>query len=130
MTAAAASSAVATTFLCAFSASMFVLIPLRLVQGLSAASGVVISRAIVRDLYHGPVAARFFSRLIMVTGLSPILAPLLGAQLLRFTTWRGVFVALGLLGLAILVAQAAFLPETFPPERRVAGRRRHPALDA
>ena len=71
---------------------------LRLVQGLAGGAGIVISRAVVSDLYQGVAAARFFSLLMLVNGAAPILAPLFGGQLLRLTDWRGVFVALALIG--------------------------------
>lgn len=94
---------------------------IRLVQGLSAGAGIVISRAVVRDLYSGTEAARFFSRLTLVFGLAPILAPTLGALLLRFTTWRGIFVFLCGLGIVLLGLVARWLPETLPVERRRSG---------
>src|SRR4029079_5958722 len=62
--------------------------------------------------------ARYLSRLMMVIGLAPILAPIVGGQLLRFTSWRGVFVALAVLGLALTAIGARLLPETLPRERR------------
>lgn len=107
--------------LCAEAPSIYVLLPLRVVQGVCSAAGVVLARAIVRDLAAGVEAARAFSRLMLITGLAPILAPLLGAQLLRVTSWRGIFFALAALGATILVLQAFYLPETLPPSRRRAG---------
>jgi DHA1 family bicyclomycin/chloramphenicol resistance-like MFS transporter len=108
--------------LCAFAPDPAVLVGMRLVQGLAGAAGIVIARAVVRDLYDGLAAARLLSSLMLVSGTAPILAPVLGAQLLRLTSWRGVFVTLTLLGLAILVATAAVLPETLSrPKRRHGG---------
>jgi len=98
-----------------------VLIGLRLAQGLVAAAGVVIARAVVRDLFDGLAAARVFSSLMLVSGAAPILAPVLGAQLLRLTSWRGVFGVLCALGLIILVATAALVRESLPPARRRRG---------
>jgi MFS transporter, DHA1 family, multidrug resistance protein len=112
---------VVATLMCAVAPSIYVLIPLRVLQGVCAAAGVVIARAITRDLYSGVVAARFFSRLVLVTGLAPVAAPVLGAQILRFSSWRGVFGVLGAVGLTILVVQAFRLPETLPPDRRRSG---------
>jgi DHA1 family bicyclomycin/chloramphenicol resistance-like MFS transporter len=106
------------TLVCSLAPSLYVLAGLRLVQGASAAVGVAIGRAIVRDLYAGAAGARYLSRLMLVIGLAPILAPVVGGQLLRFTSWRGVFVALSLLGLALTVISARLLPETLPHERR------------
>jgi DHA1 family bicyclomycin/chloramphenicol resistance-like MFS transporter len=90
----------------------------RLVQGLAGAAGLVISRAMVRDLYEGEALARFFSTLLLVNGLAPILAPLIGGQLTRFTSWRGVFVVLALIGVALLLAALLGLHETLPREAR------------
>lgn len=109
---------VVASALCAFSPSIQVLLALRLVQGLCGATGLVISRAIVRDLYSGVAAARFFSRLMLVSGLAPILAPLVGGQLLRVTTWRGVFVFLAMVGALIFLAALFGAPETRPAALR------------
>ena len=109
------------SLLCAFAPSVGVLTGLRLLQGLAGAAGVVISRAMVRDLHTGAEAARFFSALMLVNGLAPILAPLLGAQVLELTGWRGVFVVLSAIGLVLLAAVAWGLPETLPAARRRGG---------
>src|SRR5581483_2605599 len=94
---------------------------LRLVQGLTGAAGSVIARAIVRDLHGGAAAARAFSRLMLVNGLAPILAPAIGGQLLRVTSWRAIFLVLGGIGVAMLCVSAAGLRETLPRERRRRG---------
>ncbi|GAA3991367.1 multidrug effflux MFS transporter [Thermobifida alba] len=93
---------------------------LRLLQGLSGAAGAVISRAVVRDVFDGEDGARFFSRLSLLTGLAPMLAPMLGGQLLLFGSWRMLFGVLGLVGLVGLALVYFALPETLP--RRDAGR--------
>ncbi len=111
----------AASFACAFAQSLWLLVALRLVQGLAGAAGIVIARAIVRDLRSGAAAARVFSYLMLVTGMAPILAPILGAQLLRVTTWNGLFVTLAILGLALLLATASGLDETLPASRRRRG---------
>jgi DHA1 family bicyclomycin/chloramphenicol resistance-like MFS transporter len=103
---------------CALSPTVHVLTGLRLIQGLAGAAGIVISRAAVRDLYSGVEAARFFSILMLVNGLAPILAPVIGGQLLKVTSWRGVFVTLAAIGVVLLAGAIAGLPETLPPERR------------
>jgi DHA1 family bicyclomycin/chloramphenicol resistance-like MFS transporter len=112
---------VVASLLCAVAPSVFALAGLRLVQGLTGAAGVVIARAIVRDLHTGVAAARYFSLLMLITGLAPILAPSLGGQLLRATSWRGVFVVLAVIGALVGVAVAIGLRETLPPERRRSG---------
>jgi DHA1 family bicyclomycin/chloramphenicol resistance-like MFS transporter len=110
-----------TTLACSLAPSLSVLAGMRLVQGTSAAVGVAVGRAIVRDLYAGAAGARYLSRLMIVIGLAPILAPIVGGQLLRVTSWRGVFVALSVLGLALTAVGARLLPETLPRARRRAG---------
>lgn len=87
---------------------------LRLLQGFSAAAGAVISRAVVRDIFHGEDSARFFSRLSLLTGVAPMVAPMLGGQLLLAGSWRLLFVVLALIGVANLVLVYVALPETLP----------------
>jgi DHA1 family bicyclomycin/chloramphenicol resistance-like MFS transporter len=109
---------VAASVLCALAPSVAVLLPLRFVQGLAGAAGIVISRAVVRDLHTGQAAARLFASLMVVNGAAPILAPVVGGQLLAVTTWRGIFLVLAGIGAALLVAASAGLDESLPPERR------------
>ncbi|HEX6606256.1 MAG TPA: Bcr/CflA family multidrug efflux MFS transporter [Chloroflexia bacterium] len=108
------------SLLCVVAPSIGALVGLRVVQGFAGAVGIVIARAVVRDLYAGVALARFFSLLMLVNGLAPILAPVIGAQLLRFTSWRGVFVTLGVAG-ALLFFAATRLVETLPPASRQTG---------
>jgi len=103
---------------CAVAPSVAVLMALRFVQGLAGAGGMVIVSAVVRDLYAGAAAARLFSSLMLVVGLAPILAPLVGAQVLGVTSWRGIFLVLALLSGLIAALVALGLRETLPPERR------------
>jgi MFS transporter, DHA1 family, multidrug resistance protein len=103
---------------CSIAPSAPVLMALRFVQGLAGAGGVVIARAVVRDLHTGAAAVRLFSSLMLVTGLAPILAPLAGGQVLTVTSWRGIFVVLAVLSALFAVLVAAGLRETLPPERR------------
>jgi DHA1 family bicyclomycin/chloramphenicol resistance-like MFS transporter len=107
--------------LCAVAPSIWALVALRLGQGFAGAAGIVIARAIVRDRYEGVAAARYFAALMLVNGAAPILAPLLGAGLLKVTSWRGVFWVLAGVGAALLVAAAAGLAETLPADRRRRG---------
>jgi len=108
---------------CAFAHGIGVLIALRCLQGLTGGTSIVIARAVVRDLYGDDdvVAARLYSLLSLVMLTVPILAPVIGGQVLRFTDWRGVFVALALVGLAVMAATSATLPETLPPPERHRG---------
>jgi MFS transporter, DHA1 family, multidrug resistance protein len=112
---------VVVSLLCAIAPSAWLLVVLRLIQGLTGAAGIVIARAIVRDLYSGSAAARYFSRLILVMGLAPILAPVLGAQVLRFSTWRGIFLVLTIVTALLWLGAALGLPETLPAARRSTG---------
>jgi MFS transporter, DHA1 family, multidrug resistance protein len=111
----------ATSFACALAPDIASLTVLRLAQGFAGAGAIVIARAVVRDLRSGAAAARLFSVLMLVTGLAPTLAPILGGQLLRVTSWRGLFVVLGVVGFGLLAGTALALPETLPRERRHAG---------
>ncbi|MFE3764650.1 multidrug effflux MFS transporter [Streptomyces sp. NPDC059104] len=112
---------VLATAVCALATTTELLIGFRLVQGLAGAAGVVIARAVVRDLYDGVEMARFFSTLMLISGAAPIVAPLIGGQVLRFADWRGVFVVLTVVGLALTVVVWRSLAETLPPERRQTG---------
>ena len=91
---------------------------LRVLQGVGAAAGAVIAIAVVRDLYNGRAAATMLSRLFLVLGAAPVLAPTIGGEILRFTSWRGVFALLAVYGLLMLAVGWATLRETLPPERR------------
>jgi DHA1 family bicyclomycin/chloramphenicol resistance-like MFS transporter len=77
--------------------------------------------AMVRDLFDGAAFARIFSRLMLVMGAAPILAPTLGSAVLRWTDWRGVFVVLAVAGVLLVVVAIFGLPETLPAHRRRRG---------
>nr|WSY55399.1 multidrug effflux MFS transporter [Streptomyces sp. NBC_00886] len=112
---------IVATALCAFAPTVEFLVAFRLVQGLAGAGGIVIARAVVRDLYDGVAMARFFSTLMLVSGVAPIVAPLVGGQILRVTDWRGVFVVLTAVGIVLTALVWTRLPETLPPADRHAG---------
>ncbi|WP_397376480.1 multidrug effflux MFS transporter [Paenibacillus sp. MER 180] len=112
---------VIASVLCAVVPSIGGLIALRFIQGMAGSGGIVIARAMVRDMYSGSELTKFFSLLMLINGLAPILAPIAGGQLLKFTTWHGVFIVLGLLGLLMMIAAWFGLPETLQPERRSTG---------
>jgi DHA1 family bicyclomycin/chloramphenicol resistance-like MFS transporter len=109
------------TALCAVAPSVETLVALRLAQGLAGAAGIVIARAVVRDLYDGMAMARFFSTLMLISGTAPIVAPLIGGQILRVTDWRGVFVVLTVVGALLAALVWLRLPETLPPAERHEG---------
>ena len=107
--------------LCAIAPSAPLLAGFRLLQGLAGGAGVVVARALVRDLYSGVPAAKFFSQLTLIFGVAPIAAPSLGSAVLRATSWPGIFVTLGVLALLLTGLVAWRLPETLPPQRRSTG---------
>ena len=104
--------------LCALAPDALTLAGLRFVQGFAAGAAVVASRAVVRDLHSGTAAARFFSSLMLVNGLAPVLAPSIGSAVLEVTTWEGIFLVLAATGVLLVGAVALGLPETLPRERR------------
>jgi DHA1 family bicyclomycin/chloramphenicol resistance-like MFS transporter len=104
--------------LCVIAPNLAVLGGLRVLQGLGAAAASVVAMAIVRDLFSGLAAARLFSRLMLVVGVAPILAPTIGGLALQYTSWRGVFVVLTVAAAGIMAATALVVPETLPVERR------------
>jgi DHA1 family bicyclomycin/chloramphenicol resistance-like MFS transporter len=109
---------VVASLLCVLAPSVAVLGILRAFQGFGAAAASVVGMAVVRDLFSGRAAATLFSRLMLVIGASPVLAPTVGGEVLRWSTWRVVFAVLALLGTGVLAMAARSLPETLPSYRR------------
>jgi len=107
--------------LCALTPSILVLIVVRFGQGLAGGAGIVIARAVIRDLYDGAQAAKMFAMLMMIGGVAPIFAPLLGGGLLAISSWRGVFVGLPVCRGPAWGARDATGPPT--PQRWPAGHR-------
>ena len=91
---------------------------LRVLQGVGTAAGAVIALAVVRDLFEGRAAATLLSRMFLVLGAAPVLAPTIGGAVLRFTSWRGVFALLALYGVLLLAVGWFAMRETLPPARR------------
>ena len=106
--------------ICAFAPSIEILLLGRFLQGLTGSVGVVIAKAIARDFASGQELTKLFALLMMVNGLAPVLAPLIGGQLLLFTTWRVIFVILALFSAILLVGSLLF-HESLPKEKRVTG---------
>lgn len=102
---------------CAFAPSLPVLIALRFLQALGGSGAVVGARAMTRDRFSGPDLARAFSFIFLVFGVAPVLAPSLGALMLMWTSWRGLFIFLAVFGVLCLVGIVK-ATETHPPERR------------
>ena len=90
----------------------------RVLQGIGAAGGGVVAMAMVRDLFGGLPLVRMLSRLALVSGLAPVLAPLIGSQLLLVLDWRGIFFFLAAYGVLAILAASFFLVETLPAARR------------
>ena len=99
----------------AFAPSMDWLIGVRFVQALGGCAGMVVARAVVRDLCDPMTSAKVFSQLMLVMGLAPILAPVAGGALLATFGWPSIFILLTLFSALCLVAVALWLPETYPP---------------
>jgi len=106
---------------CALARSIEALIVWRFAQAIGGCAGMVIARAVVRDRFDEREAARFFSLLMLVTGLAPILAPSVGGQIVVFFSWRVIFWALAGFGLLCCVSVTVLLPESLPAERRTQG---------
>jgi len=103
---------------CAFATRVEQLWVLRALQGCSAGAGIVIGRAVVRDLHEGPLARRMMSQVVMLYGLAPAVAPLIGGALQVAFGWRAVFLFLALLAAGLFAAVALRLPETLPAAAR------------
>jgi DHA1 family bicyclomycin/chloramphenicol resistance-like MFS transporter len=106
------------SLLCAAAPSIGLLAVTRTLQGLAGAAVAVVVMAVVRDLFTGIRAAQLLSRLILVLGVAPILAPSLGSALLNVTSWRGIFVVLALAAVALWLLAWRALPETLPAASR------------
>ena len=104
----------------ALSTSLTMLTVLRFVAAIGASAGMVVSRAVVRDLASGAQGAILMSRLMLVMGVAPILAPSIGAAFLTFADWRFIFWFQALYGASCALLAWRVLPETLPPERRAA----------
>ena len=104
---------------CALATDIETLVALRFVQGLGAAAGMAIPRAVVRDLHTGNEAARLMSLLMLVFSVSPILAPLVGSGVIAVSGWRGVFWVVALAAVAGLALVYGMLNETRPAHDRV-----------
>jgi len=109
---------IVASVLAALAPNIEMLATLRVLQGMGAAAGVVVAMATVRDLFGGLPLVRMLSRLAMVNGLAPILAPLIGSQMLQVVSWRGVFVFLACYGAVVIIGTITLIVETLPPGRR------------
>jgi len=110
-----------TSMACAFSPNIGMFVALRFVQGFVASAGLVISRAIVRDRYSGVEMVKFIALLTMISNVAPLISPTAGSLVTTFTSWIGVFVFLGFLGLFLTGMTVWGIKESLPAERRVPG---------
>lgn len=110
------------SLLCALSPSIQLLVVFRLVQGLAGGVGLVIAHAAGRDLYDGSRLTRYYGRIVVLSGLAAVGAPILGGLLAAVMDWRGFFVLLAIIGVVITLAVLVAFDETLAPARRVAGR--------
>lgn len=109
---------VAASLLAALAPSIYLLATVRVLQGFAGAAISVVAMAIVRDLFSGFGVARLMSRLMLVIGLAPILAPSLGGAILQWTSWRGIFAVLAVAATALCLVAVLGVRETLPPGRR------------
>ncbi|WP_409253212.1 Bcr/CflA family efflux MFS transporter [Bacillus sp. SCS-153A] len=110
-----------SSILCAVAPNISVLIAARFLQGFTASAGVVLSRAVVRDVFSGRELTKFFALLMVINATAPMVAPITGGAilLLPFATWNTIFYFLGLIGFLIVGVIALKLKETLPPEKRI-----------
>ena len=109
-----------STVLIVYASNIESMIVLRVIQGLSSAGSVVISRAVATDLYRGREMTRFFGLLMTINGIAPIISPILGSLLLEYISWKGVFVFLALIGVIVLLF-CFRLKESLSIENRLQG---------
>lgn len=109
-----------STIACVFTKDIHIFIFFRLIQGFAGAGGVVISKSVAADLYKGKELISFFSLLMVVNGLGPIIAPVLGGFLINVTTWQGIFWGLLILGVLLFLLNLK-LKESLSVEERISG---------
>lgn len=110
-----------SSLLCALAPNIITLMAARFIQGFTASAGIVLSRAVVRDVFSGRELTKFFALLMVINATAPMIAPMAGGAilLLPFATWNTIFYFLCLLGLIIVLIIALKLTETLPPEKRI-----------
>ncbi|HKU02922.1 MAG TPA: multidrug effflux MFS transporter [Arthrobacter sp.] len=118
---------VAISLLCSVTPNIETLTGLRVLQGFFNAAAAVVALAVIRDRFVGSAAAQLLSRLMLVVGVAPLLAPTVGQAVAGLWDWRAVFYALALIGVALVAIVWRFMPETLPADRRSPGHPRHVA---
>ncbi len=116
-----------SSLFCALAPNIIIFVIARFLQGLTASAGVVLSRAVVRDVFSGKELTKFFALLMVINATAPMIAPIAGGAilLLPFASWHTIFYFLSLLGMIIVTVISVKLPETLPPERRIPSSVRH-----
>jgi MFS transporter, DHA1 family, multidrug resistance protein len=109
------------SFLCALAPNIIVLVIARFLQGFTASAGVVLSRAVVRDVFSGRELTKFFALLMVINATAPMIAPMTGGAILLFpfATWETIFYFLSIVGVIIVFTVVGKLPETLPVEKRI-----------
>lgn len=110
---------VVASIACAFAPTLELLLVGRAGQGLSAGAATIVSRTIIRDLFEGAQAQRLMSRVVLIFGIAPALAPIIGGWLVQWAPWPVIFWFMAALGLVLVVAILVVLPESHPPSHRV-----------
>ncbi|MFN5703625.1 MAG: MFS transporter, partial [Gammaproteobacteria bacterium] len=105
---------------CALAADLQQLLIFRFIQGLCAGVGLIVGRAVIRDVFDGDHAQRMMSMVSMIFSIAPAIAPIIGGYILSWSHWQGIVWVLAGLSLFMLVVVAVFLPESHPPAKRVA----------
>ncbi|UKA75151.1 multidrug effflux MFS transporter [Arthrobacter sp. FW306-07-I] len=118
---------VAISLLCSITPNIETLTGLRVLQGFFNAAAAVVALAVIRDRFVGSAAARLLSRLMLVIGVAPLLAPTVGQAIAGIWNWRAVFYALALIGVVLVAIVLKFMPETLPEDRRSPGHPKHVA---
>jgi len=108
-----------SSLICTIAPNIYLLIVSRFIQGFAAAGGLVISRAVVRDLFSGRELTKFFASLMLIGNLGPIVAPIIGGAILSFASWKVVFLVLSGIGIILTIAVSFKLEETLPQEKQV-----------
>ncbi|WP_160718789.1 Bcr/CflA family efflux MFS transporter [Bacillus sp. USDA818B3_A] len=110
-----------SSLLCALAPNIVTLVAARFLQGITASSGIVLSRAVVRDVFSGKELTKFFALLMVINSTAPMIAPMTGGAilLLPFASWHTIFYFLFFLGIFIVLVAAFRLPETLPVEKRI-----------
>lgn len=111
---------VISSILCAYAPNIEVLLIARFLQGLTGSIGVVIAKAISRDYATGKELMRLMSLLMLVNGLAPVIAPLIGGHILLFSTWRFIFIILAIFSIILFIGSLTF-SESLSPEKRISG---------